>query len=89
MGNLILDLEANWPNQIFLKILKDAMIFSPNVFVVGDVVSQEIAIGNRCGFTTIWFCVGKFKDFMPTHADEQPDYVVTRFSEILPILDMA
>jgi len=56
------------------------------LWVVGDRVRGEIAVGNRIGAITVWFKNGAFRGEEPVHSDEYPDFTITSFSEFLKLL---
>lgn len=57
-----------------------------NVFVVGDRVKEEITIGNKLGFKTIWVQQGKFAAELPSNALEQATFTVKNIQEIQSII---
>lgn len=70
--------------ELFGNIITD----NENVtFVIGDRVYEEIAIGNKLGYRTIWVRQGKFSGETPRKEAENPLLTVHSLSEIEPILE--
>lgn len=53
------------------------------VFVVGDLVREDIHFGNRAGATTIWFRNGKFAGEGPTIKKDEPRHIITKLTQVL------
>lgn len=69
--------------KLFIEIItKDQNI----PFVIGDRVYEEITIGNKLGYRTIWVRQGKFSNEVPRNEAENPLFIVRNLSEIAPIL---
>lgn len=54
-------------------------------YVIGDRAKGELKYGHRGGWQTIWLKAGKFAEELPA-ADQQPDFVVGKLDEVLPLL---
>ena len=54
-----------------------------DIYVVGDHISSEIAVGNACNMKTVWFKQGKFKSNTPRTTDETPMHTITKLSELV------
>jgi len=68
------------------KLFKELAEGDTHVIVIGDRVKEEILIGNKLGFTTIWLQQGKFADERPSSPDEQPTHTVQTIAEIKKII---
>lgn len=55
-------------------------------FIVGDRLRDEIAIGNKLGYQTIWLRKGKFASELPASADEHPKHTINSIEEIYNII---
>lgn len=65
--------------EIFKKLVNE----SESVMVVGDRVKDEIKIGNKLGYTTVWIRQGKFAKEYPVFPEECPDYAIFNLNELL------
>lgn len=57
---------------------------SPCVWVIGDYLHSEIAIGQKLGMKTIWLRSGKFKDIETLSV--RPLHTVSSLQEVLSII---
>ncbi len=67
------------------KIFKELLGDSQGV-VVGDSITDEIAIGNDLGYTTIRIQQGAFAHQIPRSSKETPTYTIFNLSELETIL---
>lgn len=65
-----------------LKSIKNQYAHISTFFSIGDRIKKEINLGNKMGFKTIWFKIGKFSSEVPEHEDEKPWKTVTSLKEI-------
>lgn len=83
---------AEYFNNIAFVEDKTADIFTKlvgsckNVFVIGDRVREEIAIGNKLGFRTIRVQQGKFANELPINPLEQAMFTVKNITDIQIII---
>jgi FMN phosphatase YigB (HAD superfamily) len=54
--------------------------------VVGDSLRDEITIGNKLGYESIWLKKGKYAVETPRNAQEKPKYTIHSLDEIFEIL---
>ena len=52
------------------------------VFCVGDVIWEEIAIGNKLGWKTVRVKQGKFADAVPKSEEEMPWRTISNIGEV-------
>lgn len=76
----VIDTDKN--ERVFQDALTDLGLSPGEVFVVGDRVEGEIAVGNRLGLTTVWFKNGKFASRLPQTSEESPDFTVSSLKEV-------
>lgn len=57
------------------------------VLIIGDRIKEEIAIGNKLGFITIWFKQGKFSSELPESEIENPQYIIKNINELMGIIN--
>ncbi len=56
------------------------------VYVVGDRIKGEIALGNELHYTTIWYQNGKFATQLPQETYEHPRHTITSLQELIAII---
>jgi len=85
---LIHDINKETPKEGFLKKPMQKFNLKPDeILSVGDRPFSEIKISNRLGYRTAQFLFGRFKS-IPAKSDlEEPDYRISRISELLRIID--
>lgn len=66
----------------FQDIIASTSDVSREVYVVGDYLKSEIALGNQCGAKTLWLKRGAFADDMPL-PHEEPWRTIHSLKEIL------
>ncbi len=71
----------------FAEIIEKSKREYEEIFVVGDVIWDEIMIGNKLGWKTIWFQNGKFKDALPKEEVEMPWKTAGSIAEILELFE--
>ena len=71
----------------FMSVLNKIKVKPQETIIVGDRVKSEILEGNKIGAHTIWFRNGKFADEFAETDEEKPDYTITSFNEVMPIVD--
>lgn len=54
--------------------------------VIGDRLCDEIFLGNKLGFTTIWLKQGKFASEEVKNKDEEPNFIVNDIRKINDII---
>lgn len=77
--NILLVQQKN--TEVFSLLSKDY-----ESVVIGDVLWEEIEIGNTLGLTTVWFCNGKFSTDTPQNDNQKPDHTIYELSELKNIL---
>lgn len=70
----------------FLHILNKIGVKPEETLIIGDRIKSEIVEGNKIGAITVWFRNGKFADEFPDSEEEKPDYTITSFKEVVPII---
>lgn len=55
-------------------------------FVIGDRIDTEIQFGNELGLVTVLLKQGKYKDLVPKHSLQIPQYVITSLQELVGII---
>ena len=84
---LINDLETGeHRDDCFLDLLARHRLKPEEVLCVGDRVQSEIKTANSLGMTTAQMLHGRFKDLAPKTDLEEPDYKISRISELHHIL---
>lgn len=57
------------------------------IIVIGDSLRDEIYLGNKLGYETIWLKQGKFADQTPRNKLEIPKKVILSIKEIQSLID--
>lgn len=70
----------------FEKIIKENDADRAESYVVGDVVREEIVLGNQAGLKTVWLCAGKFSAHVPTSEQEKPMNTIFTLPDLLDII---
>ena len=70
----------------FMSVLNKIKVKPKETIIIGDRVKSEILEGNKIGAHTIWFRNGKFADEFAESEEEKPDYIITSFNEVMPII---
>ena len=84
---LINDIETGeHRDDCFLDLLTRHHLRPDEVACVGDRIQSEIKTGNSLGMTTVQMLQGRFKDLAPKSDLEEPDYKITRISELHQVL---
>ena len=55
------------------------------IWVIGDRIEDEIALGNALRWRTIWVAQGKFKNRLPQKQSEYPTYTTPNLYRVLRI----
>lgn len=79
--------EQKPSGSVFRETLKKIRCKAENAIMVGDRVDRDIRGANVVGMTTIQISLGKYRKLKPRDELEEPDYVISRLSDILRILD--
>ena len=69
----------------FQKIINPKKEMYEEIYCIGDVVWEEIMIGNKLGWKTIWLKHGKFGNTIPKEEAEIPWKVITSLYEVKEI----
>ncbi len=56
------------------------------VIVVGDRIYEEITVGNKLNYITVWVKQGKFSDQHPGNEEQEPKHVITDIRELKEII---
>ncbi|HUT32977.1 MAG TPA: uridine diphosphate-N-acetylglucosamine-binding protein YvcK [Planctomycetota bacterium] len=84
---LINDIEmGDHRDDCFQDLLTRHHLKPDEVLCVGDRVQSEIKSGNALGMITVQMLHGRFKDLVPKTELEEPDYKISRISELHYIL---
>lgn len=79
--------QAQFVDRKTEELFRSIVTNDKNVtFVIGDRIYEEITIGNKLGYKTIWVRQGKFCEEVPRNESENPLFTVHSLSEIEPIL---
>lgn len=73
-------------DTMYEQVLGDLQLSPKLVAVVDDRVVRGIRWGNTRGATTIWFRQGKFSDELPDAVTGQPNFIITKLSQLKDIL---
>lgn len=57
-----------------------------NILVVGDSIRNEISIGNKMNFITVWIKQGMFSNILPITKEQKPKHTISDISELKEIL---
>lgn len=68
-----------------LELVENAS--TDTTFVIGDSLRDEICLGNKLGYETVWLKNGKFSSEVPYSGCEKPKYVISSVNEIFDILE--
>ena len=68
---------------IFLSFADRFKVRPEETLVVGDLVNQEVALGQSLGMTGVWLKAGKFAGEVPS---VQPDFTIAHVAELEPIV---
>jgi FMN phosphatase YigB (HAD superfamily) len=79
-----ISLVENKDEKSMSLLIKDSS--TDRTFVVGDSLRNEISIGNKLGYETIWLRKGKFAFELPRNKNEEPSYIINSLGEIFEIL---
>lgn len=69
-----------------LLALKERYPENTIFYSVGDRIKNEISLGNKVGFKTVWLKNGKFSSEIPDGINEQPWKTIEHLSELKEIL---
>lgn len=83
----IMDVVPKEFEKEFTTVLKKVNINPNETLIIGDRVKSEILQGNKIGCFTVWIRQGKFADEFAKNPEEKPDYTITSFNEVIPILE--
>lgn len=75
-------LVSSKSSRPFNRIIRQSNADVVRSFVIGDRITQEITLGNRCGLRTVWVKRGKFRHELPQKPYEEPDYIVTDVRQV-------
>ena len=73
--------------KVFEEMIRNTGREYDEVFCVGDVIWDEIIIGNKLGWKTIWFKNGKFGNVVPKDEVEIPWKTVESLEEIAALFE--
>jgi len=73
-------------DDCFLDLLTRHHLKPDEVICVGDRIQSEIKTANSLGMTTVQMLHGRFKNVVPKSDLEEPDYKISRVSELHAIL---
>ncbi len=73
-------------DDAFQDLLTRHHLKPDEVACVGDRIQSEIKTGNSLGMTTVQMLHGRFKDLVPKTELEEPDYKISRISELHYVL---
>lgn len=73
-------------DSVFKEIEQDTFPNHQTSYVIGDRIQDEIYLGNKFNYKTIWLQQGKFKDHLPTSATHKPWRTIHNLKEILAII---
>lgn len=82
-----LDVVPHESAKEFMSVLNKIKVKPEETIIIGDRVKSEILEGNKIGAITIWFRNGKFADEFAENDNEKPDYTITSFNQVLPIVN--
>jgi uncharacterized cofD-like protein len=86
---LIHDLEKSPVSRerLFKNVLEKFSVKPDEVLSVGDRIQREIRIGNKLGMITARMLHGRFKKLKPKNDFEDPDFEISKLSEVLGVID--
>ncbi len=83
----VMDVVPRESVKEFSSVLKITGVNPEETLIVGDRVKSEILEGNKIGCITVWIRQGKFADEFASSKNEEPDYTITSFNQVLPIIE--
>jgi len=70
----------------FKRCASSMSLTSLEIAIVGDRVEEEIYVGNKACFVTVWFKNGKFSKNLPGNNLQTPDFTIEKLEDLLKIL---
>lgn len=79
--------EGRTKTDYFNDVLEKFQLKPNEVITIGDRVVSEIKVGNRLGMYTVQMMHGRHRNVVPKSDLEEPDYRISRISELMKIID--
>lgn len=70
--------------EVFRSFMIQYRLSAEHVLVVGDLINQEIAVGQGIGARTVWLKWGLFADERPS---VKPDFIINSITELVPVVN--
>lgn len=74
---------------LYLRLSKLAKAEPSHCFVIGDQLDRDILPAKSAGLRTVYFPGGFAPKWAPKENEVQPDFVISSFSELLSVLNVA
>ncbi len=71
---------------LFEEVRKTFSFSKNEICIIGDRIKDEIQIGIKNGYFTIWLRKGKFANDAPTKKTENPNHIILKLNELLEFL---